>query len=409
MPTFRDRLQVLSATILVLAAISTSAMAQKRYDPGATDTEIRIGNIMPYSGPASAWGVIGKTEAAYFKKINAEGGINGRKIKFISYDDAYSPPKTVEQARKLVESDEVLLIFNSLGTASNSAIQKYMNEKKVPQLFVSSGATKWNDPKQFPWTMGFIPNYQSEGHIYAKYILKERPTGKIGILYQNDDYGKDYFKGITDGLGAKAASMIVGEESYETSDPTIDSRVVKLKSEGADIFISITAPKFAAQSIKKVAELGWKPLFILNSVGASTGTVLKPAGIENSQNIISAAYQKDPTDPHWKDDAGINNFDAFLSKYFPEGNREDQYVLVGYSYAQAMVHVLKKCGDDLTRANIMKQAASIESLQLEELLPGITINTSATDFAPIKQFQLRKFKGDRWELFGDVISSEVGE
>jgi ABC-type branched-subunit amino acid transport system substrate-binding protein len=364
---------------------------------------------MPYSGPASAYGVIGKTEAAYFKKINAEGGINGRKIKFISYDDAYSPPKAVEQARKLVESDEVLFIFNALGTPSNSAIQKYMNEKKVPLLFVQTGATKWNDSKQFPWTMGWPPNYQSEGRIYAGYILKERPTGKIGILYQNDDYGKDYIKGITDGLGTKAASMIVGEESYETTTPTIDLHVVALKSKGADIFISITTSKFAAQSIKKVAELGWKPLFILNGPGASTGTVMKPAGLENSQNIVSATYQKDPTDPQWNDDAGIKNFDTFLTKYFPEGNREDLNLMTGYNVAQTMVYVLKKCGDDLTRANIMKQAASIKSLQLEGLLPGVTINTSATDFAPIKQFQLRKFKGERWELFGDVISSEVGE
>jgi ABC-type branched-subunit amino acid transport system substrate-binding protein len=408
MPAFRDRLQMLSATIIVLAATSTVAIAQKKYDTGATDTEIKIGNIMPYSGPASALGVIGKTEAAYFKKINAEGGINGRKIIFISYDDAYSPPKTVEQARKLVESDEVLFILNPLGTPSNSAIQKYMNEKKVPQLFVQTGATKWNDPKQFPWTMGWSPNYQSEGRIYAKYILKERPTGKIGILYQNDDYGKDYVKGIRDGLGAKAASMIVGEESYETTTPTIDSHVVALKSVGADIFISITTPKFAAQSIKKVAELGWKPLFILNGVGASTGTVMKPAGLENSQNIISATYQKDPTDPQWRDDTGIRNFDAFLAKYFPEGNREDLNIVTGYDVAQTMVHVLTECGDDLTRAKIMKEAASIKSLQLEGLLPGVTINTSATDFAPIKQFQLRKFKGERWELFGDVISSEVG-
>jgi len=408
MPVFRDRLQVLSATIIVFVAASTGALAQKKYDTGATDTEIKIGNIMPYSGPASAYGVIGKTEAAYFRKINAEGGINGRKIKFISYDDAYSPPKTVEQARKLVESDEVLLIFNPLGTASNSAIQKYMNEKKVPQLFVQTGAAKWNDPKQFPWTMGWVPSYQSEGRIYGKYILKEKPTGKIGILYQNDDYGKDYVKGLRDGLGARAASMIVGEESYETSSPTIDSHVVALKSKGADIFISITTPKFAAQSIKKVAELGWKPLFILNSVGSSTGAVMRPAGFENGQNIISAIYQKDATDPQWKDDAGIKNFDAFLAKYFPEGNREDGLLVAGYNLAQAMVHVLKNCGDDLTRANVMKQAASIQGLQLEGLLPGVTINTSAIDFAPIKQFQLRKFKGERWELFGDVIGDELG-
>jgi len=408
MPVFRDRLQVLSATILVLAIASTGAFAQKKYDTGATDTEIKIGNIMPYSGPASAYGVIGKTEAAYFRKINAEGGINGRKVTFISYDDAYSPPKTVEQARKLVESDEVLLIFAPLGTAPNSAIQKYMNDKKVPQLFVQTGAAKWNDPKQFPWTMAWVPNYQSEGHIYAKYILKERPTGKIGILYQNDDYGKDFVKGIRDGLGAKAASMIVGERSYETTTPTIDSYVVELKSGGADIFISITTPKFAAQSIKKVAELGWKPLFILNSVGTSTGTVMRPAGFENGQDIISAAYQKDPTDPQWKDDPGLKNFDAFLTKYYPEGNREDLSLMTGYNVAQTLVHVLKDCGDDLTRANIMKQAASIRGLQLEGLLPGVTLNTSATDFAPIKQFQLRKFKGERWELFGDLISSEVG-
>ena len=409
MSTFRDRLQMLSAITIVLAATSTSAIAQKKYDAGATDTEIKIGNIMPYSGPASAYGVIGKTEAAYFKKINAEGGINGRRINFISYDDAYSPPKAVEQARKLVESDEVLFIFNSLGTPSNSAIQKYMNEKKVPQLFIATGATKWNDPKQFPWTMGWQPNYQSEGRIYAKYILKERPTGKIGILYQNDDYGRDYVKGIRDGLGAKAASMIIGEESYETTNPTIDSQVVALKSEGADIFISITGPKFAAQSIRKAAELSWKPLFILNGVSTSTGAVMRPAGFENGQDIISAAYNKDPTDPQWKDDAGIKNFDAFLTKYFPEGNREDLSLMTGYNVAQTMVHVLKKCGDDLSRANIMKQAANIKDLQLEGLLPGVMINTSATDFAPIKQFQLKKFKGERWELFGDAISSEVGE
>jgi len=409
MPVFRDRSQVLSATILVLAVASTGALAQKIYDTGATDIEIKIGNIMPYSGPASASSVIGKAEAAYFRKINAEGGINGRNIAFISYDDAYSPPKAVEQARKLVESDGVLFILNPFGTPSNSAIQKYLNEKKVPQLFVATGAAKWNDPKQFPWTMGWVPNYQNEARVYAKYILKERPNGKIGILYQNDDFGKDYVKGIKDGLGTKAASMIVAEQSYETTTPTIDSRVVALKSEGADIFISIATPKFTAQSIKKVSELGWQPLFIISGNATSTAAVMKPAGLENSQNIISVAFQKDATDPQWKDDPGIKNFDAFLVKYFPEGNREDQSVLFGYNVAQAMVHVLKKCGDDLTRANVMKQAASIDGLVLEGLLPGVTINTSATDFAPIKQFQLKKFKGERWELFGDLISTEVGE
>src|SRR5882762_3253583 len=396
------------ASALLLALCVQASAGEKKYGPGVTDSEIKIGNTSPYSGPASAFSLVAKTGEAYVRKVNAEGGINGRKIRFISYDDAYSPPKTVEQARKLVESDEVLLIFGPLGTASNSAIQKYMNEKKVPQLFVQTGAAKWNDPRQFPWTMGWSPNYQSEGQIYAKYILREKPAGKIAILYQNDDYGKDYVKGIRDGLGAKAASMIIGERSYETSTPTIDSHVVELKSEGADIFISITTPKFAAQSIKKVAELGWKPLFILNSVGTSTGTVMRPAGFENGQNIVSATYQKDPTDPQWKDDAGIKNFDAFLTKYFPEGNREDLLLVTGYNVAQTIVHVLKECGDDLTRANIMNHAASIENLQLEGLLPGVTINTSATDFAPIKQFQLRKFKGERWELFGDLIRGEVG-
>jgi branched-chain amino acid transport system substrate-binding protein len=408
MSVTHSRLAILSAALAVLAATSTGALAQKKYGPGVTDTEIKIGNIMPYSGPASAYGVIGKTEQAYFNKINAEGGINGRKINFISYDDAYSPPKAVEQARKLVESDEVLLIFNSLGTPSNSAIHKYMNSKKVPQLFVATGATKWNDPKNFPWTMGWQPNYQSEGRIYAKYILKEKPNGKIGILYQNDDYGKDYLKGIKDGLGAKAASMIIAEESYETAEPSIDTHVVTLKSKGADIFISITTPKFAAQSIKKVAELQWKPLFILNNVGASTGTVMKPAGFDNSQGIISAAYAKDATDPQWKDDKGIKNFDAFLQKYFPDGNRADGSVMVGYDVAQTLVHVLKACGDNLTRENVMKQAASIKGLQLDGLLPGVTINTSATDFAPISQLQLQKFQGDRWVLFGDVMSGDVG-
>src|ERR1700693_216682 len=299
------RIAVFSTALVACAAISGSAFAQKKYDAGATDTEIKIGNIMPYSGPASAYGVIGKTEEAYFKKINAEGGINGRKINFISYDDGYSPPKTVEQARKLVESDEVLLVFNSLGTPPNSAIQKYMNSKKVPQLFVATGATKWNDPKDFPWTMGWQPNYQSESQIYAKYILKELPNAKIAILYQNDDYGKDYVKGLKDGLGAKAASMIVAEESYEPVQPTIDSSIVKLKSTGADVFFDVTTPKFAAQAIKKIAEIEWKPLHFLNNVSASIGSVMKPAGFENGQGIISSAYLKDTSDPEWKDDAGM--------------------------------------------------------------------------------------------------------
>jgi branched-chain amino acid transport system substrate-binding protein len=389
MPAIQLRLGAFSAALAVLAATSSGALAQKKYDVGATDTEIKIGNIMPYSGPASAYGVIGKTEQAYFNKINAEGGINGRKINFVSYDDGYSPPKTVEQARKLVESDEVLIIFNSLGTPPNSAIQKYMNSKKVPQLFVATGATKWNDPKEFPWTMGWQPNYQSESRIYAKYILKEKPNAKIAILYQNDDYGKDYVKGLKDGLGAKAASMIVAEESYETTQPTIDSSIVKLKSTNADVFFNVTTPKFAAQAIKKMAEIEWKPLHLLNNVSSSIGSVMKPAGFENSQDVMKA-------------------FDEFLTKYFPEGNRVDASVMYGYTVAQGLVHVLKACGDNLTRENIMKQAASIKGLELGGLLPGIKVQTSATDFAPISQLQLERFKGEKWDLFGDIVSGDVG-
>ena len=407
MPFNQLRLGALSAAVAMLAATSSGALAQKKYDTGATDTEIKIGGISPYSGPASAYGVIGKTTEAYFKKVNAEGGINGRKINFISYDDAYSPPKTVEQARKLVESDEVLLVFNPLGTPPNTAIQKYMNTKKVPQLFVATGATKWNDPKNFPWTMGWQPNYQSETQAYAKYILKEMPNAKIAVLYQNDDYGKDYLKGLKDGLGAKAASMIVAEESYETTQPTIDSHIVKLKSTNADVFFNITTPKFAAQAIKKMAEIEWKPAHFLNSVSASIGSVMKPAGFENGQGIISSQYLKDTSDPEWKNDAGMKGFDEFLAKYFPEGNRIDAFVMYGYTVTQTLVHVLKASGDDLTRENVMKQAASIKDLELGGMLPGIKINTSATDFAPISAVQLIRFKGEAWDRFGNIIEADV--
>jgi ABC-type branched-subunit amino acid transport system substrate-binding protein len=408
MPVVSSKLAIFSAAFAVLAASSSGALAQKKYDTGATDTEIKIGNIMPYSGPASAYGVIGKTEEAYFKKINAAGGINGRKINFISYDDAYSPPKTVEQARKLVESDEVLFIFNSLGTPPNSAIQKYMNSKKVPQLFVATGATKWNDPKDFPWTMGWQPNYQSESQIYAKYILKEKPNAKIAVLYQNDDYGKDYLKGLKDGLGAKASSMIVAEESFETSEPSVDNHIVKLKSTNADIFFNISTPKFAAQAIKKMAEIQWKPLHFLNNVSASVGSVIKPAGYENSQDIISAAYLKDASDKQWDNDPGMKEFYAFLEKDFPEGNKLDGSVVVGYGVSQTLVKVLQMCGDNLTRENVMKQAASLKDFRTEVLLPGIKINTGPNDFAPISSLQLMKFKGEKWELFGDVINADVG-
>ncbi|GEC58492.1 branched-chain amino acid transport system substrate-binding protein [Bradyrhizobium japonicum] len=402
------QLTAFAAALALVAASGSAALAQKKYDTGASDTEIKIGNIMPYSGAASAYGVIGKTEEAYFRKINAEGGINGRKINFISYDDAYTPPKTVEQARKLVESDEVLLIFNSLGTPPNSAIQKYMNQKKVPQLFVATGATKWNDPKEFPWTMGWQPNYQSESIIYAKYILKNKPDAKIAVLYQNDDYGKDYLKGFKDGLGAKAASMIVAEDSYEVTEPTIDSHIVRLKASGADVFFNITTPKFAAQAIKKNAELNWKPLHFLNNVSGSIGSVIKPAGFENAQDIISSQYFKDPTDAQWKTDKAMIAWNEFLDKYYPEANRADASVMYAYIVSQGLVHVLKACGDNLTRENIMKQAASIRDYEPGGLLPGVKVNTSATDFAPLSQLQLIRFKGETWERFGEVLSADVG-
>ncbi|MBR1147573.1 ABC transporter substrate-binding protein [Bradyrhizobium sp. AUGA SZCCT0431] len=395
------------ATALIASiAVSGSALAQKKYDTGASDTEIKIGNIMPYSGPASAYGVIGKTEEAYFKKINAEGGINGRKITFVTYDDSYSPPKAVEQARKLVESDEVLVVFNPLGTPSNSAIQKYLNSKKIPQLFVATGATKWNEPKDFPWTIGWQPSYQSEARIYAKFLMKEKPDGKIAVFYQNDDFGKDYLKGLKDGLGAKA-SMIVAEESYETSEPSIDSHIVKLKATGADVFISITTPKFAAQAIKKIAEVEWRPLHIVSNVSASVGSVIKPAGFENAQGILSANYAKDGADAQWDNDPGMKKFYEFLAKYYPEANKLDGSVVYGYGAAQTMVKVLEMCGDDLTRANVMKQAASLKDFAPDTLLPGVKINTSAKDFAPIEQLQMQRFKGEKWELFGDIISGEL--
>jgi branched-chain amino acid transport system substrate-binding protein len=394
-----------SAAFIMLAPTAHEAIAQKKYDAGATDTEIKVGNIMPYSGPASAWSVVGRTEAAYFRKINAEGGINGRRINFISYDDAYSPPKTVEQARRLVENDEVLLIFGSLGTPSNTAIQKYMNAKKVPQLFIATGATKWNDPKNFPWTMGWQPHYQNEAKIYAEYILREKPNARIAVLYQNDDYGKDYLKGLHEGLGEKAASMIVAEDAYDVAEPTIDTHVVKMKTINADVFIDVTGPKFAAQAIRKAAEIGWRPMHFLNVVSTSIGAVIQPAGLENAQGIISVSYLMDPLDPQWKDEPGMKAFDDFLLKYFPEGNRADSLVVNGYNVAQTLVQVLKQCGDNLTRENVMKEAANLRDFRTDNLLPGITISTSPTDFAPIKQVRLRRFRGERWELFGPVLDS----
>jgi branched-chain amino acid transport system substrate-binding protein len=393
---------LLTATT-VAVALSSSAYAQKKYDTGATDTEIKIGQTVPFSGPASAYSSIGKTQAAYFNMINEQGGINGRKINLIQYDDAYSPPKAVEQVRKLVESDEVLLTFQIVGTPSNSAVQKYLNAKKVPQLFAATGASKFTDPKNFPWTLGFNPNYQTEGRIYGQYILKNYPAAKIGILYQNDDLGRDYLTGLKAALGNKAASMIVAEASYEVTDPTIDSQVLKIKDAGADLFFSATTPKQAAQAIKKIAEVGWHPIQIVDINATSVGAVLKPAGLDASKDLISTNYGKDPADPQWKDDPGVKRYFEFMAKYFPDGDKNSNFNTYGYSTAQLLVHVLKQCGDDLTRENVMKQATNLKNVELDLSLPGIKATTTADDYRVNKQMQMMKFNGERWELFGPIL------
>jgi branched-chain amino acid transport system substrate-binding protein len=390
---------------LILGVLSLAGVAAAQTVVGVTATEIKIGNTNPYSGPASAYGTIGKVIGAYFKKVNDEGGINGRKINYISYDDQYSPPKTVEMVRKLVEQDQVAFLFQTLGTPPNSAIHKYMNEKKTPQLFVATGATKWNDPKNFPWTMGFQPNYQTEGRIYSAYILKNVPDAKVGILYQNDDYGKDYLKGFEDGLGDAAKKLIVMKQSYEVTDPTIDSQIVNLKNSGANVFFNITIPKFAVQAIKKSHDIGWKPLHFLNNVSSSLGTVLKPAGLDASKGLITALYMKEITDPQWKNDKGFLDWVAFMKKYYPEGALDDQANAYGYNVAILMAQVLKQCGSDLSRENIMRQAANVKNLDLPLLLPGIKVNTGPTDFAPIEQEQLAKFDGERWALFGEMFDA----
>jgi branched-chain amino acid transport system substrate-binding protein len=392
---------------MVLALAAFPAAAQKKYDPGASDSEIRIGNTNPYSGPASAYGTIGKTIAAYFTMVNEQGGINGRKVRFITYDDGYSPPKTVEMARKLVEQDQVLFLFQTLGTPSNTAIHKYMNMKKVPQMHVATGATKWNDPANFKWTMGWQPNYQDEAKSYVRYLLKEKPNAKIGILYQNDDYGKDYVKGIKDGLGAKAKSMIVSEVSYEVADPTVDSQIVQLQQSGADVFFNITTPKFAAQAIRKAYDIGWKPLHFLNNVSTSVASVLTPAGLDKSTGLISTAYIKDPTDKQWENDPAIKKWQAFMKKYYPEGSLIDNSNVYGYTVASTLHQVLKQAGNDLTRENIMKQAASVKGLKIDTLLPGIVIQTGAKDYAPIQSVQLMRFNGKQWERFGQIIDSSM--
>ena len=400
------RTRQLLAIVLALgmAALAT-VPAGAQTVVGVTATEVKIGNTNPYSGPASAYGTIGKTIAAYFKKVNDEGGINGRKINFITYDDAYTPPKTVEMVRKLVEQDQVAALFQTLGTPPNSAIHKYVNQQKVPHLFVATGATKWADPKNFPWTMGFQPNYQTEGRVYASYILKNIPDAKIGILYQNDDYGKDYVKGMEDGLGAAASKLIVLKQSHEVTDPTIDSQIINLKNSGANVFFNVTIPKFAVQAIRKAHDIGWKPTHFLNNVSSSYASVLKPAGVEASRGLITALYTKVVTDPQWKNDKGFQDWVVWMKKYYPEGALDDQANAFGYNVAILMVQVLKQCGNDLSRENIMKQAANVKNFELPLLLPGIKINTSPTDFAPIEQEQLAKFDGERWALFGEMFDA----
>jgi branched-chain amino acid transport system substrate-binding protein len=396
-------LRLAAGTVVAIALSASSAYAQKKYDTGATDTEIKIGQTVPFSGAYSVYANIGKTQAAYMKMINEQGGINGRKINLIQYDDAYSPPKTVEQVRKLVEGDEVLFTFQIIGTAANAAVQKYLNGKKVPQLLASTGASKFTDPKNFPWTMGYNPNYFVEGRIYGRYILKEHPNARIGILYQNDDLGKDYINGLKAGLGDKAEKMIVAEASYEVSDPTIDSQVLKIKDAGADLFYSASTPKQAAQAIRKIHELDWHPVHILDINASPVSATLQPAGLEASKGVISVNYGKDPADPTWKDDAGLKKYLDFMAKYFPEGDKMNTVNTYGYSTAQLLVQILKQCGDDLTRENVMKQAASLKNVELDLALPGMRINTSADDYRVNKQLQMMKFNGERWELFGPIL------
>lgn len=399
----------------LLAAVAAAALlavgpvlAQKKYDRGASDTEIKVGNFVPYSGPASAYGIVGQTLAAYVKMVNDRGGINGRKITLLSYDDAYSPPKAVEQTRKLVENDEVLFLYQTLGTPSNASILKYMNQRKVPQLMVSSGGTRFGDHKENPWTMPFNAPYQAEGRIYAAYILKNYPNAKIGVLMPNDDYGKDIYKGIRDGLGAKT-SMIVKELTYETSDPTIDSQMVALKASGADLFLNLTTPKFAAMAIRKLGDLQWKPVHILNNVSASTGAVIKPAGFENAQDAITATYVKDPTDPAWKNDAAIKEWEAFVDKYMKGADKTNSLILYSFSAAQLMEQIIKQAGDNLTRENILAQAQNLKDVKIGALMPGITLNTSPKDHYPIEQMQLMRFKGDKWEMFGPLLEGKVSD
>jgi branched-chain amino acid transport system substrate-binding protein len=396
----------LASAAVIAATVSLAstgiALAQKKYDPGASDTEIRIGNTASYSGPASAYGAWARTFAAYFKMINDQGGINGRKINFISYDDGYNPSKTVEQARKLVEGDEVLLLFGTIGTPPSSAIQKYLNQKGIPQLFVASGAAKWDDPRNFPWTMGWQPNYRSEARVFARYIVQNYPGKKVGVLYQNDDFGKDFLLGLNEVFGADKSKIVIAEVPFEASAPTVESQVAQLRSANPDILINTAGQKASAQAIRKMGEMNWRPVQFITNISVSIGAVIKPAGFEYAQNIISTAYMKDADDPQWKDDPGLKQWRSFMTKYMPEANQSDSLYMFGYGAAKALVQVLKQCGDDLTRANVMKQSTTLD-IDVETLLPKIRVKTSPTDFSPIDQLQLMRFKGEAWELFGEVI------
>jgi branched-chain amino acid transport system substrate-binding protein len=386
-----------------VALLALPALAQRKYAPGISDTEIKIGQTMPYSGPASAYGAIGHAEAAYFTMVNEQGGVNGRRLTLLSLDDGYSPPKTFEQTRRLVEQEDVAFIFSSLGTPTGVVVHKYLNEKKVPQLFQASGATFWGDPEHFPWSMGWQPNYQTEGAIYGRYLLTVKPDAKIAVLYQNDDAGRDYVAGFKAGLGAEAAKrMIVQVATYETSDPTLESQIVSLQGSGADVLFDNSTPKFAAQAIRKVYDIGWHPLHFLMSVASSVSAVIEPAGLDRSQGIVSAAYLKDPNDAQWKNDPAFKDWLAFMQRYYPEGNLGDSFNVAGYSYAQTIVQVLKQCGDDLSRENIMRQAASLD-VELPMLLPGIKVRTSPTGFYPVQRMRLARFEGKQWVLFGEVL------
>jgi branched-chain amino acid transport system substrate-binding protein len=402
----KQRLIAAALAVLGIAWVAHPALAEKKYDPGASDTEIKLGQTMPYSGPLSAFATLGRAEMAYYRMVNDQGGVNGRKIRMISLDDGYSPPKTLEQTRKLIEEEGVLAIVGSLGTPTNSAIQKYLNGRKVPQIFLASGATKWADPENFPWTMTWTPTYQAEARIYARYILQTVADPKIAVLYQNDDFGKDYLKGLRDGLGAKAAAMIVAEATYEVTDATVDSQIITLAASGATVFLNVTSPKFAGQSIRRAYDIGWHPVQFLDNPAASIGAVLKPAGVEKAKGIVSLAFVKDPTDPQFQNDADFKKWLAWMKQYYPEGSLEDPQNVVGYAQAQTVVQVLKQCGDELTRENVMRQTASLRNFHPDMLIDGITLNTSPTNYAPMQEARLERFNGERFDLFAELLSAK---